>query len=189
MFRFIPREDYRPVPWENGLGMTSDIALFPEGATRQNFDIRVSMAPITADSLFSLFSGIDRHITLLKGAGLKLDFRSRSLRLRALHPVSFDNGEPPFARLVDGPVEVLNIMTRRGRWTARVEVLRQNANVLTGRHEFGIIFVAEGEWVAEGDGGSHTLRNGGTGIITQPCAMTLSAGPPAAIIFARLTLV
>ena len=61
--------------------------------------------------------------------------------------------------------------------------------MLIGRNELGIIFVAEGEWIAEGDGATHTLQSGGTGIVTQPSAMTLSASPPAAAIFARLTLV
>src|ERR1700733_13260641 len=153
MFRSISREDYISVPWENGRGMTSDILLMPEGATRQNFDIRVSVAPITADSPFSLFSGIDRNITLFKGAGLKLDFPSNSLTLRPLCPAYFDNGESPFARLVDGPVEVFNVLTRQGQWTARIEILRQNAKVLIGRKELGVIFVAEGEWIAEGGGG------------------------------------
>src|SRR5690349_8682652 len=134
MFRFIPREEYVSVPWENGRGITSDIFLFPEGATRQNFDIRISVAPITADSPFSLFAGMDRQITLFKGAGLKLDFPSVSLNLLPLRPSSFDNGVPPFARLADGPVEVFNVMTRRSRWTAQVEILRQNARVAIGRN-------------------------------------------------------
>jgi hypothetical protein len=189
MFRFIPKEDYNSVPWENGRGMTSDVCLFPEGVTRQNFDIRVSVAPITADSSFSLFPGIDRHITLFKGAGLKLDFLSNSLRLSPLQPVSFDNSEPPFARLIDGPVDVFNVMTRRGRWTARVDVLREGMKVLIGHNEIGVIFVAGGEWIAEGGGETCRLKNGGTGIVTQPGAMTLSATPPVGAIFARLTLV
>ena len=188
MFRFISRDEYNAVPWENGRGMTSDILLLPQGATRQDFDIRVSVAPITADSAFSLFSGIDRHITLFKGAGLKLDFPSNSLTLRPLCPSYFDNGEPPFARLIGGPVEVFNVLTRRGQWTARIEILRQNAKVVVGRNEIGIVFVAEGEWMADGDGDAQRLQNGGTGIITQSSTITLSANPPAVAIFARLTL-
>jgi uncharacterized protein len=187
MFRFIPREGYTSVPWENGRGTTSDILLLPEGATRQDFDIRISVAPITGDAPFSLFPGIDRHITLFKGAGLKLGFPSRSLILRPLSPAFFDSGEGPFAHLVDGPVEVLNVMTRRGRWTARVEVLRQNTNLLIGRNELGVIFVAEGDWAAEVDRRVHTLQSGGTGIITQPGAVALSADPPGVAIFALLT--
>jgi len=189
MFRFVPKEDYGLVPWENGRGITSDILLLPEGATRQDFDIRISVAPITADAAFSLFPGIDRHITLFKGAGLRLDFLAKSLLLSPLHPASFDNSEPPFARLVDGPIDVFNVMTRQGRWSARVDVLQQDATMLIGRNEIGVIFVAEGEWIAEGGGRTHALQNGGTGIVAQPGVMTLSASPPAAAIFARLTLV
>ena len=99
----------------------------------------------------------------------------------------FDSGEGPFAYLVDGPVEVLNVMTRRARWAARVEILRQDANVQIGRNEIGVLFAAEGEWIAEGGGGTHTVKDGGTGIITQPSAMTLSADPPGAAILALLT--
>lgn len=187
MLRSIAKEDYKSVPWENGRGVTSDVFLFPEGATRQSFDIRVSVAPITADAPFSLFTGIDRQITLFKGAGLDLDFSSRTLQVRPLAPVSFDNGEPLFARLVEGPVEVFNVLTRRGRWTARVEIVRKNAKVQIGRDEIGVIFVAEGEWIAEGAGGTHALQNGGTGIIAQPGTITLSTNRPSAAILARLT--
>lgn len=187
MFRFVPRQAYVSVPWKNGRGMTSDVLLFPKGAAQDNCDIRVSVAPITADSPFSLFTGYDRQITLFKGTGLQLDFPARSISLSSLSPVYFDNGEPPFARLVDGPVEVFNVMTRRGKWTARVETFRHNARLQVGPDEIGVIFAAEGEWNAEASGRTHKLLNSGTAIIMQPGAVTLSANRPAAAIFARLT--
>ena len=187
MPRFIAKEDYKSVPWENGRGTTSDIVLIPDGSSRKNFDIRVSVAPITNDGPFSLFSGVDRHITLIKGAGLDLEFSSRSLQVRPLSPVHFDNGEPLFARLVDGPVEVFNLLTRRGHWTARVEILRQETEVIIDQDQIGIVFAAANSWIADVGGETHALPDGGTGIIAQPGAVTFTANAPAAAIFAQLT--
>ncbi len=118
---------------------------------------------------------------------MKLDFPSVSLNLLPLRPSSFDNWVPPIARLADGPVEVFNVMTRRSRWTARVEILRQNARVTIGRNEIGVIFVADGEWIAKGGGETCTLQNGGTAIISQPGDIALSASAAGAAILAWLT--
>ncbi len=48
--------------------MTQDVWLWPEAAPQDGFDIRLSLASIDTDGLFSLFPGIDRTITLVGGA-------------------------------------------------------------------------------------------------------------------------
>jgi hypothetical protein len=182
----VPKEEYHSTPWENGRGMTSDIVLLPLGATRSNFDIRVSIAPIMTDAPFSPFPGIDRHITLLHGSELELIFPTRSLKLAPMRPAFFDNGEPPTARLADGPVEVFNVSIRRGRFSSRVDILEQNSGVRIGENEIGIIFAGAGSWSSSGRA-TRVLEAGTTAIVERPGKLELIPSAGATAIFALLT--
>jgi len=112
--------DYKAVPWKNGGGVTNDVLLLPKGATQDNFDIRLSLAPIVTEGAFSAFPGIDRHITLLSHEGLSLAFGNDVRPLKRLEPMYFDSALQPVSKLANGAVRVFNIMTRRGRWNAQV---------------------------------------------------------------------
>ena len=112
--------DYKAVPWKNGGGVTNDVLLLPKGSTQDNFDIRLSLAPIVTEGAFSAFPGIDRHITLLSQQALSLVFGNDVRVLKRLEPMYFDSGLQPTSKLADGAVQVFNIMTRRGRWNAQV---------------------------------------------------------------------
>ena len=112
--------DYKAVPWKNGGGVTNDVLLLPKGSTQDNFDIRLSLAPIVTEGAFSAFPGIDRHITLLSQQALSLVFGNDVRVLKRLEPMYFDSGLQPVSKLADGAVRVFNIMTRRGRWNAQV---------------------------------------------------------------------
>ena len=59
-----------PQPWKNGAGLTREIAF--GGASAADFDWRLSVAEVVRDAPFSAFPGIDRCITLLRGAGMHL---------------------------------------------------------------------------------------------------------------------
>lgn len=118
--RVLKAADYKTTPWKNGGGVTQDILLLPEDSTQENFDIRLSLAPIVAEGPFSSFPGIDRHITLLSSGALDLVFGSETRSLKRLEPLYFDSVQQPVAKLPDGAVRVLNVMTRRGRWHAQV---------------------------------------------------------------------
>lgn len=113
------RADYKRMAWKNGQGVTEEVAAFPAGSTTDNFDWRLSIAHVGADGPFSVFSGIDRTITLLDGAGLALDLpEGRVKKLsRENAPFSFSGDWEISSRNLDGPTIDLNIMTRRGRCT------------------------------------------------------------------------
>ncbi|MEO5606152.1 MAG: HutD family protein, partial [Polaromonas sp.] len=65
--------DQLPVtPWKNGGGNTREIACWPPGAGLNDFGWRISIATIAASGPFSMFAGIDRHIMLLGGDGVRL---------------------------------------------------------------------------------------------------------------------
>ncbi len=107
------------MPWKNGGGTTTEIAVYPAGALLDAFGWRVSMAEVAKDGPFSEFPGVDRTLALLSGNGMRLRIGNDRLgRLISVEskPISFPADAPAFAELLDGPVRDLNVMTRRGAW-------------------------------------------------------------------------
>lgn len=114
----------RPVPWKNGGGVTTEYAVHPVGAGFDDFDWRISRANVASDGPFSRFPGIDRTLTVLSGAGIVLYFADRAVRLTPRDPpFTFPGDVAVTGTLIDGPIDDLNIMTRRGRWQHRIERL------------------------------------------------------------------
>lgn len=114
---------YTRMPWKNGGGETTEIAVYPEGASVEDFAWRVSMATVASDGPFSLFPGIDRTLSVLEGEGMVLDIEGQEpvTLTPASAPLSFPADVPTSARLVRGPITDLNVMTRRGHFAHRVE--------------------------------------------------------------------
>lgn len=107
--------------WKNGGGTTSEVMIWPPDADLNNFDWRISIADIESDGPFSLFPGIDRTLCILDGAGIFLDVAGRLQKLTAQSmPFRFAGDIDCRARLLDGPISDLNVMTRRGRSEHRV---------------------------------------------------------------------
>lgn len=104
-------------PWRNGLGMTREIARFP---LTGDWDWRMSIARIDADSAFSSFPGVDRWLLLLRGNGLRLRFADgETLELAPPHGDAAFAGERGVAgELIDGPTDDFNLMWRRDRIAA-----------------------------------------------------------------------
>lgn len=120
--QILGAENHRRMPWKNGGGETIEIAVFPPTAGLDDFDWRVSMARVETDGPFSAFTGIDRTLTILDGAGLVLFIEGRDpiTLTDTSEPLAFPADLPTRAELVDGPVTDLNVMTRRGRLTHQV---------------------------------------------------------------------
>lgn len=123
IFRYA---DKSPMPWKNGQGTTTEIAAAPAGAGLEDFDWRLSIARMEADAPFSAFSGIVRTLSVIEGAGLKLEVTGDA-------PVTLDQSSAPYrfaadrpaeGRLLGGPVSNLNIMTRRASCTHMMRRVR-----------------------------------------------------------------
>lgn len=113
--------DLRPQPWKNGGGVTYELALGPQRADAASFDWRVSIAEVASDGPFSIFEGVDRTLVLLDGRGVELVVDGHSTALSAAQPrLSFAGSAQTYARLFDGPVRDLNVMTRGSRLGHRV---------------------------------------------------------------------
>lgn len=115
---FVRRaSECRRMPWKNGGGVTTEIAVSPQDAGLDDFAWRLSMATVATDGAFSEFPGVDRTLAILEGAGMRLSVDAAApvdLR-RGSAPHAFAADRPASARLVDGEVIDLNIMTRRSR--------------------------------------------------------------------------
>ncbi|TPN01273.1 HutD family protein [Mesorhizobium sp. B2-1-3A] len=133
--RILRAADYRVMPWKNGGGTTTEIAVSPDGAGLDDFDWRVSMARVEGSGPFSTFAGIDRTLSVLEGEGIVLDIAGLpAARLTpASRPFSFPADQPTSAALIAGPITDLNVMTRRGRKLHSVErlVISRPAEIAT----------------------------------------------------------
>lgn len=149
--------------WKNGGGVTREIACVPAGAGLDDFEWRVSIARIAQAGPFSAFAGIDRVITLLAGPGVRL--RSGDGRIdhrldRPLAPFAFPGECPIDAQLLGGPCDDLNVMVRRGRHRAAVQVFRAADTVPPAAA--GVLLVTQGRWSARaGAGEAITIEAGG----------------------------
>ena len=148
MMRILRAADYRVMPWKNGGGTTTEIAVSPDGAGLDDFDWRVSMAQVGSSGPFSSFAGIDRTLSVLEGEGIVLDVAGQpAARLTpASAPFAFPADLPTSAALIAGPITDLNVMTRRGRMRHRVERLPvwARTEVLTAA-DTTLILPADGE--------------------------------------------
>jgi environmental stress-induced protein Ves len=146
-------------PWKNGGGLTHEIVCQPPGAGLDNFEWRVSIALIASDGPFSAFGGVDRVITLLDGAGVRLrsaDGQVDHVLNAALQPFAFAGEAAVVAERIDGDCADFNLMTRRATCRGDVRVLCASGAVPPAAH--GLLLALRGRWQARaGDGPGHTL--------------------------------
>lgn len=108
-------------PWKNGGGVTREIAVEPAGVGMDDFDWRISMAEVHEAGPFSTFPGVDRNLSVIDGRlGLTFEDGVRELDAESA-PLAFPGDHACHGEPVGGPVHDLNVMVRRGRFTAEVE--------------------------------------------------------------------
>ncbi len=167
-------------PWKNGGGSTREIACWPQGAGFDDFLWRVSIARIAASGPFSRFAGVDRVITLLEGDGVRLQGHGVNHRLdQPLAPFAFSGDNAIDCTLLGGPSSDFNVMTRRGRLRATLQVLDAGAELPAASH--GLLLAWRGHWQAAGQLLAH-----GQGLwwADAPTAWTLSTDDAEAALLA-----
>ena len=133
--RVLSPADFRRMPWKNGGGTTTEIAVHPPGAGLESFAWRVSMADVDRDGPFSLFPGVDRTLVLLEGGGMRLAGDGEPLELRTpFEPIDFSGDLPLMCTLVAGPVRDFNLLVRRGAARGNVVVLQERAEAIAPAH-------------------------------------------------------
>lgn len=109
------------VPWKNGGGITSEIAVYPEGSKIENFGWRISTALVEAAGPFSMFEGVDRILTVLEGKlALRFAADNSEVILGCGQSLAFAGDVEVKGIPLSGPVRDLNVMVRRSEWRAEV---------------------------------------------------------------------
>ncbi len=144
MYRLLQPSDYVRLPWKNGRGRTTEIAVYPPTATADGFDWRVSVAEVATDGPFSRFPGVDRTIVLIAGAGMRLDGDGHAADLRTPYePYAFRGDDGISCTLVAGPVREFNLMLRRGRARGHVAIV-SDAGMRIAPARFLVCYAAAG---------------------------------------------
>jgi len=125
--RIIRPEAHRVMPWRNGFGTTTEIAIDPPGAdVGGRFRWRLSIADVERSGPFSAFPGYDRTIMVIAGRGMDLVVGDRpAQRLdRLFEPFVFSGDKPAECRLLEGPIRDFNLMVERSSLRSHMVVAR-----------------------------------------------------------------
>ena len=163
--RIIRASDYRRMPWKNGGGETVEIAISPAGAALDAFDWRISMARVASNGPFSRFSGIDRTLAVLSGSGIRLSVAGRAAVLLGgdTPPFAFSGDDLASAELIDGPIDDLNVMTRRASHRHRLACIAAAMPIRLRREgDLLLVVVRDAAALAKAAGSQHALAAGDT---------------------------
>lgn len=107
----LPRDEQGVMPWRNGSGVTSELAT---GVVDEEIAWRVSIARIDEPGAFSAWPGMHRSLTLLTGDEVVLTVNGNEHAVLRGQSFDFSGDAVVGCALPGGPVEVLNLMSRRG---------------------------------------------------------------------------
>ncbi|SMF90902.1 hypothetical protein SAMN02982917_0035 [Azospirillum oryzae] len=115
--------DHRRVPWKNGGGVTTELAVEPVADGR--FVWRVSIADVIEPGPFSAFPGYDRLIAVVEGDGMRLSVDGAvPVERRRLEPAFAFPGEAPvWCEPTAGPIRDVNLMLDRASATGTLTLL------------------------------------------------------------------
>jgi environmental stress-induced protein Ves len=112
--------DRQPQPWRNGRGVQYEITA--NGALPDGWTWKLSAADITEDVPFSVFAEVSRQFCVADGNGAELTIDGVAHRCEPGSITPFAGDAEVLARLLNGPMKALNLMTRNAE-QARLEVL------------------------------------------------------------------
>jgi uncharacterized protein len=175
--------NYKVMPWKNGMGATTEIAISPDGATVDDFDWRVSLAQVSTDGAFSSFPGIDRTLLILEGEGITLNVSERTLCFDRQSIHSFPGDQPTSATLTNGPIVDLNIMSRRCTVQHAVQRIKIMSPQVFSASPCRLLFVQRGAITVRSDAATETLAERDTLLIdAHISAVTIESAAPADLI-------
>lgn len=166
--KLIRASDCLTTPWKNGGGSTTEIAAEPSGASLDAFDWRISMASVAADGPFSEFPDIDRTLAVVGGKGLMLTIGGNtavSLERGSL-PISFDGEVPTSARLTEGEITDLNVMTRRGRFGHQLRRIQTSMSCELAGSDIAVVLSFNGSATLISEQDAATLDHADAAILT-----------------------
>jgi len=174
----LKSEAYTRSPWKNGGGVFTDIAdAHRAGSPVKDWDSllwRFASTPIVAPGPFSYMPGIDRLQMVVGGRGLvlkspKQDFDERE----PFTTVRFTGETEIVTALESGPVEVVNLMARRGAAEIALLALREPGarQLPAGTH---LVYAAHGDCEIRLDGEDFSISHEDTLKVELTGASTLA---------------
>ncbi|WP_181146573.1 HutD family protein [Burkholderia multivorans] len=130
-----------PEAWRNGGGVTRTLAMHDDGGNTGGA-WRISIAEVERDGPYSRFVGMTRVSFVLRGAGVVLREGALDVSLAPNEAVEYTGNAAWDARLVNGPVTVLNVMSAAQRYRVKVGALAAPASVAAG--EIALVLALEG---------------------------------------------
>ncbi|MBB4397916.1 HutD family protein [Bradyrhizobium sp. ERR14] len=159
-------EDYTRSPWKNGGGIFTDIAdeHRADAAVKDWSSMlwRFASTPIVAPGPFSHMPGIDRLQMVVGGRGLVLKAPGQEFDEREpFTTVRFTGELEIVTELHAGPVEVVNLMARRGVVEIELEALREAGDrpLHAGTH---LVYAPHGDCRIRLDGEDFAIPGNGT---------------------------
>lgn len=140
MIKIIPADTFKTLPWKNGKGETTELAI-NSGGTLENFQWRLSIASVTENGVFSDFSGYLRNLVLIQGNSiyLKHDKVKTDKLTDILDFATFDGGSETLGTLPKGAIKDFNIITSKTKCETKVQTYVAQTNQLINFN--GLVFV------------------------------------------------
>ncbi len=165
----ISRSEGRLIPWPNGLGTSREILLEERASLHgePTFLWRLATTRIESDCPFSDLPGQDRTIVLLRGNGFELthDPRKTQTATAPFAALVFGGDWRTRCRLLDGQVEVLNLLSSRAHARCSLTPMRllSETDVQHLPADARALYLLEGSLSGETtDGATLTVEEGDT---------------------------
>ena len=175
-------ENYTRSPWKNGGGVFTDIAdAHRADSSVKDWDSllwRFASTPIVTPGPFSYMPGIDRLQMVVGGRGLVLKSPAQEFDEREPFTTVRFTGEMEIVTALEaGPVEVVNLMARRGAAEIALEALREPGErpLAAGTH---LVYAAHGDCQIRLGSEDFAIPREGTlkAELTEPSKLALVAG-------------
>lgn len=130
MINIIPVDQFKTIPWKNGKGKTTELAISKNGSM-DDFDWRLSIASVTEDGPFSDFSGYERNLILLEGLGIELVHDAVQIDIldKPLAISSFNGASKTQGKLIDGPIKDFNLMTKKSKYSVDINTFIEKSEL------------------------------------------------------------
>ena len=125
MIQVLTAQQYREMPWKNGLGVTLEIAR-SHGEALDDFDWRISIADVKTAGSFSYFLKKQRVLSILEGTGLALKIdHNRPVNILKKEFISFHGECDVYAELLENEIRDFNLIYDHEKFSARVQWVNQ----------------------------------------------------------------
>lgn len=125
----LTQKDFTTLPWKNQGGTTLELFKITDPQDPGKFLIRFSIATVGKPGPFSIFEGIDRHLVLLSGKGMLLNFNVNQIILnQPYQKIEFKGEDAIECQLLKDETKDFNVMIDRNWGKVNVEIFHIKKN-------------------------------------------------------------